>query len=148
LFAAGRFLLIVCHVLGGNPSQQCIDSSHIESLGGENAKVSNAPNYTAWPAKECLEDYEMLALDGETKNFFFMRVFNIGSADRKSLIARPRVNTQRFDTPEQVLTHFREPLPQAPFPRACPLASYHIARQKHQRLRKLSSYRPPERTQR
>jgi hypothetical protein len=35
-----------CSILGGNPSQECIDSSQIESLGGEKAEVSNAPTAT------------------------------------------------------------------------------------------------------
>src|SRR5215472_1017101 len=33
-------------ILGGRPSQGCIDSSQIESLGGGKADVSNAPTAT------------------------------------------------------------------------------------------------------
>jgi hypothetical protein len=33
-------------MLGGRPSQGCIDSSQIESLGGGNAATSNAPTAT------------------------------------------------------------------------------------------------------
>jgi predicted TIM-barrel fold metal-dependent hydrolase len=41
-------------------------------------------NYPAWLAKDCLEDYETLAFDGETEKLFLYenaeRVFKIGSA--------------------------------------------------------------------
>jgi hypothetical protein len=47
-------------------------------------KVLFGSNYPAWPAKECLENYQMLALDRETEKLFLYenaeRVFKIGSA--------------------------------------------------------------------
>jgi len=38
-------------MLGGIPSHGCIDSSKIESLGGGNADVSNAPTATPQTAE-------------------------------------------------------------------------------------------------
>ena len=47
-------------------------------------KVLFGSNYPAWPAKESLEDYQMLALDRETEKLFLYEnaagVFKIGSA--------------------------------------------------------------------
>jgi uncharacterized protein len=44
-------------------------------------KVLFGSNYPAWPAKDCLEDFELLNLDAETARLFLyenaMRVFKI-----------------------------------------------------------------------
>ena len=52
-------------------------------LGPGGRKVLFGSNYPGWPAKYCLEDYEMLAHDGEIEKLFLYenaeRVFKIGS---------------------------------------------------------------------